>query len=72
MLYKNKNFSFYYEIYGNSPKAILILPGWGYTRETFQRIIQYLQKDYTIYIVDYPYFGNSPLPNKELTIYDYA
>lgn len=72
MLYKNKNFSFYYEIYGNSPKAILILPGWGATRETFQRIIQYLQKDYTIYIVDYPYFGNSPLPNKELTIYDYA
>ena len=72
MLYKNKNFSFYYEIYGNSPKAILILPGWGYTRETLQRIIQYLQKDYTIYIVDYPYFGNSPLPNKELTIYDYA
>ena len=72
MLYENNIFSFYYKKYGNSPKTIIILPGWGYTRETFQEIIQKLQKEYTIYIVDYPYFGNSPLPNKELTIYDYA
>jgi len=72
MLYKNNNFSFYYEKYGDNPKTILILPGWGYTRETFRGIIQQFQKDYTIYIVDYPYFGNSPIPNKELTIYDYA
>ena len=72
MFYKNNNFSFYYEKYGDNPKTILILPGWGYTRETFRGIIQQFQKDYTIYIVDYPYFGNSPIPNKELTIYDYA
>lgn len=72
MIHENNIFSFYYEKYGNSPKTILILPGWGYTRETFQRIIQHFQKNYTIYIVDYPFFGNSPLPNKELTIYDYA
>jgi len=72
MYYKYFSLQIYYEIYGTGKQTILILPGWGNTRNTFQYLINNLQKDYTIYILDYPGFGNSPIPNEELTIYDYA
>lgn len=68
----NKKDKIYFEKIGNRNKTILILPGWGNTRETFKYITSYFSKDYTIYIIDYPGFGNSPTINKELTIYDYA
>lgn len=72
-MYKYKDISIYYEVYGNSHnKTILILPGWGNTRTTFNNIINLLKDKYKIYIVDYPFFGNSPIPNHELTIYDYS
>ena len=71
-MFKYKDIEIYYETYGNSKKSILILPGWGNTRDTFNNIINLLKDKYKIYIIDYPFFGNSPLPNKELTIYDYS
>lgn len=72
MYYKNNSITIFYKKYGNNPKTILILPGWGNTRNTFNNLINELKKEYTIYIIDYPSFGNSPIPNKELTIYDYT
>ena len=71
-MYKYKDISIYYEIYGNGDKSILILPGWGNTRNTFINIINLLKDTYKIYIIDYPFFGNSPIINKELNIYDYS
>ena len=67
-----KNFTIYYEKFGTKPNTILILPGWGNTRETFYNIINYFKENYTIYILDYPGLGKSPIPNKTLTIYDYT
>lgn len=72
MYYKHKNMTINYEKYGNCKKTIIILPGWGNTRNTFNYIINHFKDKYTIYIFDYPSFGKSPLPNKTLTIYDYA
>ena len=72
MFFNTNEISIYYEKYGNKDKTILILPGWGNTRTTFYNIINYFKNDYSIYIIDYPGFGNSPYPNKTLTIYDYA
>ena len=72
MYYKYHGINIYYEKYGNSKKTILILPGWGNTRNTFYDIINFFKNYYTLYIVDYPGFGNSPILNKDLTIYDYA
>lgn len=72
MYFKNDNYSIYYEKHGNNSKEIIILPGWGDTRKTFDYMINYLKKEYTIYIIDYPGFGNSSFPNKDLTIYDYT
>lgn len=72
MYFNTSEVSIYYEKYGNKDKTILILPGWGNTRTTFYNIIHFFQEEYTIYILDYPGFGNSVIPSKTLTIYDYA
>lgn len=71
-MFKYKDISIYYETYGNSKKSILILPGWGNNRSTFTNIINLLKDKYKIYIIDYPGFGNSPIPNRDLAIYDYS
>lgn len=72
MFFQNKDISIYYEVYGDHPKSLLILPGWGDTRKTFTSLIEYLSNFFTVYIVDYPGFGNSPFPNRNLTIFDYS
>lgn len=72
MVFKTNLFNIYYEKYGNKKKSIIILPGWGNTRNTFNPIIEALKEDYSIYILDYPGFGNSPIPSQSLTIDDYA
>lgn len=71
-MYKYKDIEIHYKTYGNSKKSIVILPGWGNTKDTFANIINLLKDKYKIYIVDYPFFGDSPIPNRELTIYDYS
>lgn len=72
MYYKYDNIKIYYEYFSGKNNNIIILPGWGDTRNTFYNVINYLKNEYSIYIVDYPSFGNSPIPTKSLTIYDYA
>lgn len=72
MIFKTKKISFYYEKYGNNTKTIVILPGWGNTRKTFDYFIYYLMNYYTIYILDYPGFGLSNIPKEELTLDDYS
>lgn len=72
MYFTYKYTKIYYEKYGNSKKVLLIFPGWGDNRKTFNKIINDLKEDFTIYIFDYPGFGNSNIPYKNLTIYDYA
>ena len=71
MYFNTKSMSIYYEKHGTiSDKTILILPGWGNTRSTFTNIINFFKNDYTIYIIDYPGFGNSKIPPSDLTIYN--
>ena len=72
MFFKTNDLSIYYEKYGNNKNTILILPGWGHTRPTYYSLIKFLQKKYTVYIIDYPGFGYSNIPNNDLTIYDYS
>ncbi len=72
MYIKFKKKNIYYEKYGDKNKYIFILPGWGNTRKTFLNMIESLKENYTIYILDYPNFGNSDTIDEELTIYDYV
>ena len=72
MNFKYLDFNLYYEKYGTGQHNIIILPGWGDTRGTFNNLINILKEHYTVYIIDYPGFGNSVFPNRDLDIYDYA
>lgn len=66
------DFNIYYEKYGKGKSNIVILPGWGDTRSTFNSMIETLKNYFSVYIIDYPGFGNSSFPNRDLDIYDYA
>lgn len=72
MFFEYKDISMYYEVYGSHSKSLLILPGWGNTRNTFIHLINFLSNYFTVYIVDYPGFGNSNFPSRDLTIFDYS
>lgn len=72
MYFNHDGITLFYEKYGNNKKSIVILPGWGDTRKTFNYMISFLKNYFTVYIIDYPGFGNSMFPNKDLTIYDYS
>lgn len=72
MYFPYKGIDLYYEKYGNGDETLVILPGWGDTRDSFTKLILTLQDYYTIYIVDYPGFSNTKFPPYDLTIYDYA
>ena len=39
MYFEDKNNKIYYEKYGNKKDVIIILPGWGFTRPTFNYLI---------------------------------
>jgi len=62
----------YYEKYGDGKRNLLILPGWGNTRKTFNYMINFLKKYATVYILDFPGFGNTNFPKRDLNIYDYG
>ncbi len=72
MYYTYKNIHLYYEKHGTGKKEMVILPGWGHNRNTFHYIIDEFKNKYSIYVIDYPGFGNSPFPNRDLTIFDYT
>lgn len=72
MYFTYEDTTMYYEKYGTSKKTIIILPGWGDTRKTFTYMVDFLKNFFTVYIIDYPGFGNSPFPKKDLTIYHYS
>ena len=72
MYYHYNDIDLYYEKYGNKNTNIVILPGWGDNRNTFKYMIDFLKEYATIYIIDYPGFGNSSFPSYDLTIYDYT
>lgn len=72
MYFTINNVNLYYEKYGNKKNVLLIFPGWGDNRKTFDKVINILKEYFTIYIFDYPGFGNTEFPNIDLDIYDYS
>lgn len=72
MLYSYNDISLYYEKHGDHKNTIVILPGWGDTRPTFQSLVSTLSLTATVYILDYPGFGNTEFPKHAMTIFDYA
>jgi pimeloyl-ACP methyl ester carboxylesterase len=67
---KIKDININYVQYGQG-KDILLLHGWGQNIIMMDAIGKALAKDFKITILDLPGFGESDMPNKPLTIYDY-
>jgi len=62
-----------YAVWGLSHhQTIVLLPGWGADLTIFQSVVPYLLKNYQVYVLDLPGFGKSAMPDKPLTITDYA
>ena len=72
MYYKHSLLNLYYEKYGNNRNVLIILPGWGNNRQTWNYFINTFKNYFTIYIFDYPGFGNTIFPQNNLTIFDYG
>ena len=43
-----KNIKLYYDKIGNKKDVIVILPGWGNTKDTFKTMIDSLKDNYTL------------------------
>ena len=72
MYFKYKDINLFYEKYGNGVNSIIIFPGWGNNRLSFSPMINILKLYFTVYIFDYPGFGNSNFPSNDLNIIDYG
>lgn len=56
---------------GEKGLPVILLHGWGQSKETWIKIIKNLEKKYIVYALDLPGFGKTPLIKNVLTINDY-
>ena len=55
-----------------SGRVIFLLHGWGANLSTFDQMAAHLSKKYRVVRIDFPGFGQSPRPNRDWFIGDYA
>ena len=60
----------YHEFGTGSP--LLILHGWGSSSQVMLPLAQALSDNHTCFVVDFPGFGSSPVPNSAWSVGDYA
>jgi len=61
-----------YNTFGSGKNVIVFLHGWGQSKATWYKIASHFKKDYLIYVLDLPGFGNSSYLAFPFTILDYA
>ncbi len=54
------------------PQQLLILPGWEGSKKTWENFIKLAQKDFEVYCLELPCFGNEPCPNEIWGVENYA
>lgn len=55
-----------------SKKILVIVPGWGGTKETWQKFIDIAVAKYKVVCLELPCFGNEPCPNEVWGVEKYA
>lgn len=53
-------------------KTLIILPGWGGSRETWQKFIKEAEGYFDVICIDLPCFGTEPCPNEVWGVEEYA
>ena len=61
-----------YAKYGSGDRLLVILHGWGCSKEMFCPIAEHLAKRYTVVVPDMPGCGESPEPPHPFSVDDYA
>ena len=61
----------HYTVAGSGP-AVLILEGWGTNTDVYASISRLLCKEYTVYTLDFPGFGESEEPKEAWDVGNYA
>lgn len=51
---------------------LIMLHGWGVDVSTWWPIVDLLKNDFTLWLVDLPGFGRSEIPDKTISVEDYA
>ena len=62
----------HYEILGHGKQHLLILHGWKRSLTEWLPVASQLGDQYKVILLDLPGFGQTPRPEKTLSIYDYA
>lgn len=71
MKIKINNININYYVEGNG-KNIIFLHGWGRNIDDFKKIASYFKKNYKIWLIDLPGFGDSDIPKQVFNTHDYA
>ncbi|MFA5210957.1 MAG: alpha/beta hydrolase [Patescibacteria group bacterium] len=53
-------------------KNLIIIPGWAGTKETWQDFIKLAEKDFNVFCINMPCFGDESCPDKAWGVEDYA
>lgn len=53
-------------------KLLVILPGWGGSKETWNDFIKLAENDYDVLCIDLPCFGSEPCPNEVWGVEEYS
>lgn len=53
-------------------KTLVILPGWGGTKETWKEFVDLAGKDFEVRVIDLPCFGDEPCPETVWGVEDYV
>ena len=61
-----------YSVHGNGEKLLVILHGWGCSKEMFASIAEHLANGYTVVVPDLVGFGESPEPKEPMTVGNYT
>ena len=60
--FKAQGVSFYYTVEGNGTQSVILMHGWGCSHSTLKSIEQLLVRNFIVYNVDFPGFGESSEP----------
>ncbi|MBI4994734.1 alpha/beta hydrolase [Candidatus Peregrinibacteria bacterium] len=53
-------------------QKLIILPGWGGTKETWQTFTDLAQRDFDVQVINLPCFGDEPCPNEVWGVKEYS
>ena len=68
-----ENINLNYELYGeDKEETVVILHGWGANLKTMESVARGLAKNFKVYNLDLPGFGDSCEPTKDFFVEDYA